>query len=92
MTTCSVPPDALPRLFDERGLDTVAIGVLAKVHPSTAGRIMSGKVRARPATVVALARALGVSPRRMQQMCEARYLAVHPEEALDAPEPQVSGT
>ena len=77
--------------FHERGR-TWRSACLQRFDPSTAGRIMSGKVRARPATVVALARALGVSPRRMQQMCEARYLAVHPEEALEAPEPQVSGT
>lgn len=90
MTDRPVPPDALRELFSTRGLTNAAVAVLSNTHPSTVGRVMKGEVRARPATVVALARALGISARRMQLMCEVHYLAAHPDEALDAPEPQVS--
>jgi transcriptional regulator with XRE-family HTH domain len=74
----------LGKLLDERGLNQVAAGVLGNVSPSTISRILSGQVRARPATIVALARALGVSAKRMQRMCDAHYYAAHPDEALES--------
>ena len=92
MTDRPVSPDAFPRLVRDRGLSGEAVAVLSNTHPSTVSRIMRAQVRPRPQTVVALAQALGISPRRMQRLCEAHYLAAHPEEALDALEPQVSGT
>jgi hypothetical protein len=36
-----------------------------------------GTARARPATVVRLARSLGVSARRMKEMCDASWAAGH---------------
>jgi transcriptional regulator with XRE-family HTH domain len=83
-----VPQDALRQLFRARGLTNEAVGVLANTHPSTVGRVLRGEQRARRETVVALARALGISARRMQQMCEAHYLAAHSEKAAAAPEPE----
>jgi plasmid maintenance system antidote protein VapI len=73
-------------LFSSRGLNNTAVGVLGNIHTSTVGRIVKGEVRARPETIVALARALGVDPRRMRRLCDAHYLAAHPDEAPSAPE------
>jgi plasmid maintenance system antidote protein VapI len=69
-------------LLDDRGLTREQAAVLGGVHPSTIGRIVSGDVHASPATVVSLARALGVGARRMQRMCDAHYLSAHPDEDL----------
>jgi plasmid maintenance system antidote protein VapI len=65
-----------------RGLNDEQAAVLAGVQPSTIRRIVTGKVRARPSTVVSLAKALGIGATRMQGMCEAHYLATHPGEDL----------
>lgn len=54
-----------------------AAAVLAGVDASTISRIGMGQTRARPQTVVRLARALGVSARRMQAMCDASWAAAH---------------
>jgi plasmid maintenance system antidote protein VapI len=59
-----------------------AAGLLAGVDASTISRICSGQVRARPTTVVKLAKALGVSARRMSAMCDSCYLAAHPDESV----------
>lgn len=72
----------LQSLLAERDIAQGAAGVLAGVDGSTISRIVSGQVRARPRTVVKLAKALGVSARRMQAMCDAHYHAKHPEEVL----------
>lgn len=65
-----------------RGLTQEQAAVLGGVQPSTIQRIVTGKVQARPSTVVSLARALGIGAQRMQAMCEAHYLAAHPDEDL----------
>jgi plasmid maintenance system antidote protein VapI len=66
----------------DRDITQDAAGLLADVDGSTISRICAGRVRARPRTVVKLAKALGVSARRMQAMCEAHWLEAHPEEQL----------
>jgi transcriptional regulator with XRE-family HTH domain len=65
-----------------RGLTQEQAAVLGGVRPSTINRIVAGKVRARPSTIVNLAKALGIAATRMQAMCEAHYLAAHPDEDL----------
>jgi plasmid maintenance system antidote protein VapI len=68
----------LKDLFAERGnppLDGLAL--LAGTDKATISRISNGRQRARPETVVKLARALGVSARRMKAMCDASWAAAH---------------
>ena len=65
-------------LLTERDIRMDAAAVLAGVSTSTISRICSGAEQARPKTVVALAKALGVSARRMQALCDAAYQAAHP--------------
>ena len=67
-----------------RGISQDAAGVLAGVDASTISRICAGQVQARPTTVVKPAKALGVSAKRMQAMCEAHWLGAHPDEELVA--------
>lgn len=67
-----------------RGVSQEACGVLAGVDQSTISQIINGKVRARPTTVVKLAKALGVGARRMSAMCDSAYLAAHPDERIPA--------
>ena len=66
----------------ERDITMEAAGVLAGVDASTISRICTGQARARPRTVVSLARALGVSAKRMQAMCDSHWLAAHPDELV----------
>lgn len=70
----------LREFLGTRGVRLDAAGLLADVDASTISRIANGKVRARPATVVRLATALGTSARRMQAMCDESWRAEHPEE------------
>lgn len=71
------------RTFREsRGVTQAATGVLGEVDGSTISRIEAGQVQARRATIVKLARAFGVKATRMQAMCEAHWLAAHPDEDL----------
>jgi len=65
-------------LLTERDIRMDAAAVLAGVSTSTIIRICSGTERARPKTVTSLAKALGVSARRMQALCDAAYDATHP--------------
>lgn len=65
-----------------RDIKQDAAGVLAEVDASTISRICAGQVRARPRTIVKLAKALGVSARRMQALCDAHYEAAHPDESV----------
>ena len=65
-----------------RGLNPEQTAVLGGVNPSTVYRIVQGTRRASPKTVVSLAKALGIGATRMQAMCEAHYLAAHPDEDL----------
>jgi len=76
--------ETLKGLLAERDVPYDAAALLARVDKATISRIATGKIRARPETVVALARALGVSARRMQAACDASYAAAHPEERVPA--------
>jgi transcriptional regulator with XRE-family HTH domain len=67
-----------------RGITQDAAGVLGGVDRSTISLIINGKTRARPATVVKLAKALGIKASRMQSMCEAHWLDAHPDERIPA--------
>jgi transcriptional regulator with XRE-family HTH domain len=71
-------------LLTSRDVTLDAAGLLAGVDASTISRICSGQVRARPTTVVKLAKALGISASRMQAMCESHWLAKHPDERVSA--------
>jgi plasmid maintenance system antidote protein VapI len=64
-------------LLRERGLTFDAAGVLAGVDTSVISRMVNGKRQARPETIVRLARVLGISARRLQQMADAAYAAEH---------------
>lgn len=58
-------------LLTERGIRMDAAALMAGVSTSTISRICSGAEKAQPATVVKLAKALGVSARRTQALCDA---------------------
>lgn len=72
------------------GLPYEAAALAGKANVATISRICSGQQVPRPITVVKLARGLGVSPKRMQQMVEAslakRQHAPGPETAPEADE------
>ena len=53
------------------GLPMEAAAVAGGVNVATVSRICSGQQAPRPITIVKLARGLGVSPKRMEQMVEA---------------------
>jgi transcriptional regulator with XRE-family HTH domain len=63
----------LRALRQERGLTLEAVGILGDTDPATVSRIERGLVQPEPETIVRLARALGISARRM-----ARILAYEP--------------
>jgi plasmid maintenance system antidote protein VapI len=79
-----VTPGSLRDLLRRRGLSFEAVSVLAGVDTSVISRLVNGKRQARPETVVKLARALGISPRRLQAMLDAAYAADHADEAVSA--------
>jgi plasmid maintenance system antidote protein VapI len=72
----------LKDLFAERGLRYDAAAMLADVDKATISRIANGKARARPETVVRLARALGISARRMETICAASHAAANPDDRV----------
>jgi len=74
----------LREFLASRGITQDAAGVLAGLDRSTISLILNGKTRARPATIVKLARALGIKASRMQAMCEAHWLEAHPDERVPA--------
>jgi len=63
---------------ESRGLAMDALGILGQVDKSTISRIEAGRQRPAPETVVRLARALGISARRMQAICDASSNAGRP--------------
>jgi transcriptional regulator with XRE-family HTH domain len=79
-----VSPTALLDLLRERGLTMDAAAVLGQVETSTISRWANGQTRARPQTIVTLARALGVSAKRLQAMADAAWDAAHPDERVPA--------
>ena len=70
---------SLRGLLRQRGLSFDAVSVLAGVDTSVISRLVNGKRQARPETVVKIARALGISARRLQVMLDAAYAAEHAE-------------
>ena len=74
----------LREFLASRGITQDGAGVLAGLDRSTISLILNGRTRARPQTVVKLAKALGVKASRMQGMCEAHWLAAHPDERVSA--------
>ena len=80
----SPSPGAFGALLRDRGLTYEATGVLGHVETSTVSRIARGLSKARPETIVALARALGISPRRLEAMTDAAWADAHPEERVSA--------
>lgn len=78
-----MPPKRERTLRDElirRGLTIEQAAVLAELRPTTLSRLMAGKTRAQPKTVVALARAFQISARTMRDMVDAHWYAQHPDE------------
>lgn len=63
--------DTLRELRAERAIRMDALAILSHCDLATISRIETGKVRARDETVVRLAKALGVSARRMRRLCDA---------------------
>jgi transcriptional regulator with XRE-family HTH domain len=55
----------LRQLRKERGLTLEAVAVLGDVDPATISRVERGLVQPQPETIVRLARALGISAKRM---------------------------
>lgn len=73
----STTPDSLRGLLRDRGLTYDATSVMAGVDIGVISRIVNGKRRASPETIVRLARALRISARRLQAMADAAYDAAH---------------
>jgi transcriptional regulator with XRE-family HTH domain len=70
----------LKELRARKRLSLEAVGYLANLDPATVSRVERGLVEPTPRTVVALARALGVSVGRMRQvLAESLEEAVHGE-------------
>jgi plasmid maintenance system antidote protein VapI len=80
----SISPNALGDLLSGRGLTYEAAAVLAQVETSTISRIVRGKSKASPQTIVTLARALGISPKRLESMIRAAWDAAHSGERVSA--------
>jgi transcriptional regulator with XRE-family HTH domain len=59
----------LKELLAERDLRYDAVALIAGVDKATICRIANGKAHPRPETVVRLAKALGISARRMETIC-----------------------
>jgi plasmid maintenance system antidote protein VapI len=77
-------PDALGELLRDRGLTYEAAAVLAQVETSTISRIVRGHSRAKPQTIVTLARALGISAKRLEAMTAAAWNASHSGDQVPA--------
>ncbi len=70
-------PDTLRELLQVRGVTLEAAAVLAGINASTISRIMNGHQRPQPVTVVRLARALGISAKRLEAMCDLAWATNH---------------
>jgi len=79
-----ISPTAMQDFIRGRGLTYEATGVLAQCETSTISRIVRGHQRPRPQTIVTLARALGISPKRLEAMADAAWAGAHPDERVSA--------
>ena len=61
----------LDEFLQDRGTPREAAAIMADVAPSTISRIINGQSEASPQTILRLARAFGIAPRRMQAICKA---------------------
>ena len=68
----------LRELLTGRQLRYDAAALVSGKDKATISRIAAGKSRAQPETVVALARGLGISARRMQAICDESWRVAHP--------------
>ena len=75
-----LPASTLRDLIRERGLSFEAVAVMSDIDTSAVSRIVNGKRQARPATIVKLARGLGVSAKRLKLMADAAYQAANSAE------------
>jgi transcriptional regulator with XRE-family HTH domain len=80
----SISSSALGDLLRGRGLTYEAAAVLAQVETSTISRIVRGHSKPRPQTIVTLAQALGISPKRLEAMTRAAWDAAHSGEQVPA--------
>lgn len=80
----SISSDALGALLRDRGLTYEAAAVLAQVETSTISRIVRGQSKAKPQTIVTLARALGISAKRLEAMARAAWETAHSGEKVPA--------
>ena len=62
--------ESLKELRQKRGLTVEALGVLGDIDGGTVSRIERGLVQPKRATVVKLARGLGISAKRMKAILE----------------------
>lgn len=74
----------LRELLVARDLRYDAVALVAGKDKATISRIATGKSRAQPETVVRLAKALGISARRMQAICDESWREAHPHEVVPA--------
>jgi hypothetical protein len=70
----------LKELLTGRQLRYDAAALVSGKDKATISRIAAGKSRAQPETVVALARGLGISARRMQAICDESWRVAHPND------------
>jgi transcriptional regulator with XRE-family HTH domain len=70
----------LRELMAERHIRLDGAAILSGKDKATISRIAAGKSRAQPETVVALARGLGISARRMQAICDESWRVAHPND------------
>lgn len=61
----------LREFLQERGIRMDAAAIMAGVDKATICRIANGKSQPRPETILRLARAFGMSARRMEALCAA---------------------
>jgi plasmid maintenance system antidote protein VapI len=80
----SISSGALGELLRARGLTYEAAAVLAQVETSTISRIVRGQSKAKPQTIVTLARALGISAKRLEGMTRAAWETAHSAEKVPA--------
>ena len=73
----------LRQLLAARSMPMDAAGVLCGKDKATISRIAAGKTRAQPETIVALARALGISAKRMKAICDESWTEAHPGELVN---------
>lgn len=72
----------LGEFLSERKFPLEAVAILTELDESTVSRIVNGRARPRPTTIVRLAIGLGVGARRMKAMCDASWVATHSGEAV----------